>query len=103
MRNWFSLFEPHSDIIVLSKGGRDVHYGHKLNLTSGKNGMILDVVIEGRQSGRCRALVIMLERHIDIYGRPPRQMAADGGYERRLQGRQGKGRQGTWRSTRSAG
>ena len=25
-------------------------------------------------------LLPMLERHIDIYGRPPRQMAADGGY-----------------------
>ncbi len=39
-----SLFEPHSDIIV--KGGRQVHYGLKLNLTSGRSGMILDVVIE---------------------------------------------------------
>jgi hypothetical protein len=26
-----SLFEPHADIIV--KGGREVQYGHKLNLT----------------------------------------------------------------------
>jgi IS5 family transposase len=39
-----SLFEPHADIIV--KGGRDVQYGHKLNLTTGKSGLILDVVIE---------------------------------------------------------
>jgi IS5 family transposase len=27
-----SLFEPHADISV--KGGREVQYGHKLNLTS---------------------------------------------------------------------
>ena len=33
-----SLFEPHADIIV--KRGRDVHYGHKLNLTSGRSGLI---------------------------------------------------------------
>ena len=39
-----SLFEPHADIIV--KGGRDVHYGHKLNLTTGRSGLIFDVVIE---------------------------------------------------------
>jgi IS5 family transposase len=38
------LFEPHADIIV--KGGRQVQYGHKLNLTTGKSGLILDVVIE---------------------------------------------------------
>src|SRR5712671_7229511 len=39
-----SLFEPHADIIV--KGGRDVQYGHKLNLVTGKSGLILDVVVE---------------------------------------------------------
>ena len=31
-----SLFEPHADII--RKGGRDVQYGHKLNLVTGKSG-----------------------------------------------------------------
>ena len=31
-----SLFEPHADIIV--KGSRDVEYGHKLNLTTGRSG-----------------------------------------------------------------
>ena len=61
-------------------GFGDVHYGHKLNLTSGKSGMILDVVIEAGNPADAERLLPMLERHIDIYGRPPRQMAADGGY-----------------------
>ena len=39
-----SLFEPHADIIV--KGRREVQYGHKLNLTTGRSGLILDLVIE---------------------------------------------------------
>ena len=39
-----SLFEPHADII--RKGGRQVQYGHKLNLATGKSGLILDVVVE---------------------------------------------------------
>src|SRR5438445_13649996 len=39
-----SLFEPHADIIL--KGGRDVQYGHKLNLVTGQSGLILDVVVE---------------------------------------------------------
>src|ERR1700693_123739 len=38
-----SLFEPHADIIV--KGTRDVQYGHKLNLVTGKSGLILDIAI----------------------------------------------------------
>ena len=39
-----SIFEPHSDIIV--KGSRDVQFGHKLNITTGKSGLVLDIVIE---------------------------------------------------------
>jgi IS5 family transposase len=73
-----SLFEPHADIIV--KGGRDVQYGHKLNLTSGKSGLILDVVIEAGNPADSDRFLPMLERHIAAYGRAPRQAAADGGY-----------------------
>jgi transposase, IS5 family len=73
-----SLFEPHADII--RKGGRDVEYGHKINLTSGKSGLILDVVIEAGNPADSERLLPMLERHIAAYGRAPRQAAADGGY-----------------------
>jgi IS5 family transposase len=73
-----SLFEPHADII--RKGGRDVEYGHKLNLTSGKSGLILDVVIEAGNPADSDRFLPMLERHIGVYGRAPRQAAADGGY-----------------------
>lgn len=76
-----SLFEPHADIIV--KGGRDVAYGHKLNLTTGKSGLILDLVVEDGNPADSERLVPMLERHIAIYGQPPRQAATDGGYASR--------------------
>jgi transposase, IS5 family len=73
-----SLFEEHADIIV--KGSRDAEYGHKLNLTTGRSGMILDVVIEGGNPADKERLVPMLERHIGIWGQAPRQAAADGGF-----------------------
>ena len=43
-----SLFEPHTDIIC--KGGRQTHYGHKINLSTGRSALVLDVVVE--QPGR---------------------------------------------------
>jgi transposase, IS5 family len=76
-----SLFEPHADIIV--KGSRDVDYGHKLNLTTGRSGLILDLVIEAGNPADRERLLPMLERHIAIWGRAPRQAAADGGYASR--------------------
>ena len=73
-----SLFEEHTDIII--KGGRDIQYGHKLNLSTGKSGLVLDVVIEAGNPADTDRLIPMLERHIECYGKAPRQMAADGGY-----------------------
>jgi len=76
-----SLFEPHADIIV--KGSRDVDYGHKLNLTTGRSGLILDLVIEAGNPADRERLLPMLERHVAIWGAAPRQAAADGGYASR--------------------
>ena len=76
-----SLFEAHADIIV--KGSRDVEYGHKLNLTTGKSGLILDLVIEAGNPADSERFLPMLERHIAFYGEAPRQAAADGGFASR--------------------
>ena len=73
-----SVFEEHSDIIV--KGARDVQYGHKINLSTGRSGLVLDVVIEVGNPADAERFLPMLDRHIKLYGKPPRQMAADGGY-----------------------
>ena len=73
-----SLFEEHTDIIV--KGSRDVQYGHKLNLVSGRSGLILDVVTERGNPADAQRYLPMLERHCESYGVMPRQVAADGGY-----------------------
>jgi len=73
-----SLFEPHAAIIV--KGAGDVQYGHKLNLTTGKSGLILDVVVEAGNPADAERFLPMLDRQIACCGVAPRQIAADGGY-----------------------
>ena len=73
-----SIFEPHTEIIV--KGGRDIQYGHKLNITTGKSGLVLDLQIEQGNPADTARLCPMIERQKNIYGRVPRQLAVDGGY-----------------------
>jgi transposase, IS5 family len=85
-----SLFEPHADIIV--KGGRAVQYGHKLNLVTGKSGLILDVVVEAGNPADAERFLPMLDRQIARRGAPPRQTAADGGYASRDNLKQAKAR-----------
>lgn len=76
-----SVFEPHTDIIV--KDRRDTQYGHKLNLATGKHGMVLDVVIEEGNPADSRRLLPMIQRIQECYGQLPRQVAADAGYASR--------------------
>ncbi len=64
-------------------GSRDVEYGHKLNLITGRSGLILDVVIESGNPADSERFLPMLERHIAVYGEAPRQTVADGGFASR--------------------
>ena len=82
-----SLFEPHTDIIA--KRGR-VQYGHKLNLSAGGSGMVLDAVIERGNPADSSRLIPMLERHAELYGEAPAQVACDGGYASKANPRDAK-------------
>jgi transposase, IS5 family len=73
-----SIVEPHTDIIV--KDGRDTLYGHKVFLTGGASGLVLDCVIREGNPADSTLCTPMLERQKEIYGRPPRQAALDGGF-----------------------
>ena len=73
-----SLFETHTDIIV--KGERDIVYGHKVCLTGGASSLILDCLVEQGNPADSTLVRRMIERQIDIYGKPPRQASFDGGF-----------------------
>lgn len=73
-----SIFEPHTDIIV--KDRRETLYGHKVCLTAGASGLILDCVIEAGNPADSNLAVEMIERHIELYGQPPKQACFDGGF-----------------------
>jgi IS5 family transposase len=73
-----SIFEPHTDIIV--KDNRDTRYGHKVCLTGGTSSLVLDCVIEQGNPADSTLVERTLERHIDLFGKAPRQAAFDGGF-----------------------
>ena len=76
-----SIFEPHTDVIV--KDRRETLFGHKLCLTTGRSGLVLDcIVLEGNPADSTLPVQVV-ERQRDIYHRPPRQVAFDGGFASR--------------------
>lgn len=73
-----SIFEPHTDIII--KDRRETCYGHKLCLTTGKSGLVIDCVVEDGNPKDSTLAVEMIERVKDIYGTAPKQVSFDGGF-----------------------
>lgn len=73
-----SIFEPHTDIIV--KGRRDVVFGHKTTITTGKSGIITDVIIHDGNPADSTLVPEVLERHKEFFVVPPKSMVFDGCY-----------------------
>jgi IS5 family transposase len=77
-----SIFEEHTDII--RKDNRETLYGHKVCLTGGASSMILDCkVLEGNPADSTLAK-IMVDRQVEIFSRPPRQIVFDGGFASKM-------------------
>ena len=74
----FSLFEPHTDIII--KDRRETFYGHKVCLTGGGSNLIIDCLITKGNPADGTLTERMLERQKEIYNRYPLKVALDGGF-----------------------
>lgn len=73
-----SIFEEHTDIV--RKDRRETLYGHKICLSGGASSMILDCsVLRGNPADSTLAQT-MVDRQIEIFARPPRQVVFDGGF-----------------------
>jgi len=73
-----SIFEPHTDIIV--KGRREVVFGHKVTITTGKSGIITDVIVHEGNPVDSAIVPEVLTRHKDFFVTPPKSMVFDGCY-----------------------
>lgn len=83
-----SLFEPHTDILI--KDRRETLYGHKITLSGGASGLVLDCVISQGNPADSTLSTPMLQRQTVLYGRPPRQAAFDGGFTSKANLREAK-------------
>jgi transposase, IS5 family len=76
-----SIFEPHTDII--RKDRRDTLYGHKVFLTGGASGLIIDCVVERGNPTDSTKAVKLAERAVKVLGTKPDQIVFDGGFSSR--------------------
>jgi IS5 family transposase len=76
-----SIFEPHTDII--RKDRRDTLYGHKVFLTGGASGLIVDCFVERGNPADSTKAAKVAQRAIKVLGNKPEQIVFDGGFSSR--------------------
>ncbi|HET55353.1 MAG TPA: ISNCY family transposase [Ignavibacteria bacterium] len=74
----FSIYEQHTDIIV--KGAREVKFGHKVDLSSGKSNLILHCQVLRGNPSDSGLFAPAVDAIVENYGTVPRDCATDGGY-----------------------
>lgn len=76
----FSIFEPHTDLIVRGKARTPVEFGHKVQLVECRGGLITDyAVLEGNPPDQEHVLPT-LRYHERRFGAPPAMLATDRGF-----------------------
>ena len=76
----FSIFEPHTDLIVRGKARTPAEFGHKVRIVESGNGLITDYeVLKGNPSDQDHVRPT-LEHHHKRFGAWPRLAAADRGF-----------------------
>jgi len=74
----YSIYERHTDIIV--KGSREVKFGHKVDLCSGKSNLVLHCQVLRGNPSDSNLFVPAIDAIVKNYGVVPRDCATDGGY-----------------------
>jgi IS5 family transposase len=75
-----SLFEPHTEVIRKGKAAKPTEFGHLVKLHEAERGLVVDYEVYARRPADKALLLPALRRHQDVFGRPPRLVAADAGF-----------------------
>lgn len=77
----FSIFEPHTDLIVRGKARTPVEFGHKVLIVESDDGLITDYrILKGNPHDQDHVQPI-LDRHQERFGAPPELLAGDRGFD----------------------
>jgi len=76
----FSLFEPHTELLKRGKAGKDVEFGHMIQLQQVGEKFITDYEVFDKKPVEPTLVRPALESHEALFGCAPTSVAADKGY-----------------------
>ncbi len=76
----FSIFEPHTELVVRGKAGKDVEFGHMIQIQQVEQKFITDYEVFAKKPGEPPLIDPALKSHRKLFGAYPSSLAADKGY-----------------------
>jgi IS5 family transposase len=76
----FSIFEPHTELLKRGKAGKPIEFGHMIQIQQVEGKFITDYDVFENKPVEHELLEPALERHRELFGAYPEQLAADKGY-----------------------
>jgi IS5 family transposase len=76
----FSIFEPHTELIMRGKRQKPVEFGHKVLLCQTADKFITDYEVYEKQEVDCALTEPVIRRHEKLFGTRPEILAADKGF-----------------------
>lgn len=76
----FSLFEPHTELLIRGKAGKDIEFGHMVELRQIEKGLITGYKVHAKRPSEPPLVEQAVARHVAIFGSKPKCVAGDKGF-----------------------
>ena len=76
----FSLFEPHTELLIRGKAGKPIEFGHMVLLQQVENKFISDYEVFEKRPSDESLVDDLLKRHATMFGHSPEYFTADKGF-----------------------
>lgn len=76
----FSLFEPHTELLKRGKAGKDIEFGHMIQIQQVDEKFISDYDVYDRKPVEHTLLAPAVAAHRELFGFAPSELSADKGY-----------------------
>ncbi len=81
----FSLFEPHTELLKRGKAGKDIEFGHMIQIQQVGEKFIMDYEVYDQKPVEHTLLESALAQHRELFGSDPSELAADKGYYQNME------------------
>ena len=76
----YSIFEPHTELLIRGKAGKNIEFGHMIHLQQVDGKFITDYEVFDKRPPDHTLVDSAVKSHSWLFGHPPEELAADKGY-----------------------